>query len=108
MAADNTQNLISGVARVVGNSVTPPNGFIQGNLIASMNHAGAGLYDFTLNSDISLQEYDLRVQLQGTTSGMAKAARTGSGVIRVSTFSGANAAADADFTLTIAFIRVGG
>jgi len=108
MAADNAQALIAGFARVVGNATTPPNGFIEGNLITSITETAAGVYNVQLASDISLQEFDLTVQLQGAASGMATVSKIGSAHFQVNTYSGANAAADRDFTLTIARKRVGG
>jgi hypothetical protein len=108
MAANSEIYTLLASARVVGNATTPPNGFIQGEGITSITRTGAGVYNVQVAPDFSLQEMDVVAQLQGAAAGMASVAKIGAGHYQVSTFDGAGAAADRDFSLKIFRYRVGG
>lgn len=108
MAANSETYTLLASARVVGNSTTPPNGFIQGEGFTSITRTAAGIYNVQVSPDFTLQEMDLVATLQSAAGGQIGVSKIAAGHYQVNTFAADGTAADKDFSLKLFRYRVGG
>ncbi len=114
MGALSQQEIVVGGARVVSNGVTPPNGYVFGQ-VGAPTHSGTGQYQFPTADgstpvSFSPQEYEADVGLEGSTGGQwsIQWATPDANHFQINTFGGDGTAANKDFKLSLKRTRTPG